>query len=71
MWVIHQFAHKLDMANGGVDGCPPLRRVPGLPLGCTSKATLGRNVAGGLMQTFAKRWPPTSALASLHPWLDA
>lgn len=22
--VIHEFAHKLDMANGGADGCPPL-----------------------------------------------
>lgn len=22
--VIHEFAHKLDMANGAVDGCPPL-----------------------------------------------
>ena len=22
--VIHEFAHKIDMRNGGADGCPPL-----------------------------------------------
>ena len=69
--VIHEFAHKLDMANGGVDGCPPL------PAGF-----LGYHSAAQARQHWAATWQAAyadfcEALAAHQrfgqpaPWLDA
>ena len=69
--VIHEFAHKLDMANGGVDGCPPL------PVGF-----MGLPTAAQVRQLWSRTWLAAyedfcEALAAHErfdqptPWLDA
>ena len=68
--VIHEFAHKLDMANGGVDGCPPL------PVGF-----MGLHTAAEARQLWSSTWLAAyadfcEALAAHErfgqppPWLD-
>ena len=68
--VIHEFAHKLDMANGDVDGCPPL------PVGF-----MGLRTASEARQLWSSTWLAAyedfcEALAAHDrfgqpaPWLD-
>jgi Mlc titration factor MtfA (ptsG expression regulator) len=69
--VIHEFAHKLDMGNGGADGCPPL------PAGF-----MGLRSAQQAQQLWATQWLAAyedfCEARSAHvrfgqpaPWLDA
>lgn len=69
--VIHEFAHKLDMGNGGADGCPPL------PAGF-----MGLHSAQQAQQLWATQWLAAyedfCEARSAHerfgqpaPWLDA
>lgn len=68
--VIHEFAHKLDMANGGANGCPPL------PAGF-----MGLSTAAEAKQLWSSTWQAAyqdfcEALAAHDrfgrpaPWLD-
>ena len=60
--VIHEFAHKIDMRDGAVDGCPPLPPA-------------ARTTWLNLMQTAYERFREKTILADRFgaepPWLDA
>lgn len=69
--VIHEFAHKLDMAGGRADGCPPL---PAGFMGAAS-ASQARRQWYALWQREYERHCERLALADRfgaeRPWLDA
>lgn len=69
--VLHEFAHKLDMAQGGADGCPPL------PAGF-----LGHTTASAARAAWAQVWQSAyddfceavaahARFGQPAPWLDA
>ncbi|WP_225214292.1 M90 family metallopeptidase [Comamonas avium] len=69
--VIHEFAHKLDMANGGADGCPPL---PAGFMGCTSSAQAQRMWSSTWLaayETFCEALTNHQRFGQPAPWLDA
>jgi len=69
--VIHEFAHKLDMANGGVDGSPPL---PSDFLGYTSAAQAKQywaRVWSAAYADFREALEAHYRFGQPAPWLDA
>ncbi|KAI5931839.1 Vesicle transport protein USE1 [Manis javanica] len=68
--VIHEFAHKIDMRNGGADGCPPL--PPGFRARSSARqaARYGRPPGRRPTTPFVSRSPSPSALAANGPgWM--
>lgn len=69
--VIHEFAHKLDMANGGADGCPPL---PAGFMGCISAAQaqqLWSSTWLDAYEGFCEALAAHERFDQPAPWLDA
>ncbi|WP_442881697.1 zinc-dependent peptidase [Comamonas sp.] len=69
--VIHEFAHKLDMANGGADGCPPL---PAGFMGYTSSVQaqqLWSSTWLAAYETFCEALAAHERFGQPAPWLDA
>lgn len=68
--VIHEFAHKLDMANGGADGCPPL---PAGFMGLHSAAE-GKQLWASTWQAaydhFCEQVAAHDRFGQPAPWLD-
>lgn len=68
--VIHEFAHKLDMANGGADGCPPL------PVGfmglttATEAKQLWAHTWMEAYQSFCEAVAAHKRFGRPAPWLD-
>ena len=68
--VIHEFAHKLDMANGGADGCPPL---PAGFMGLHSSAEAKQLWATTWLAAYQKFCDAVAAhqrFGQAKPWLD-
>ena len=68
--VIHEFAHKLDMANGGADGCPPL---PAGFMGLHSAAEARQLWAHTWLQAYQHFCDAVAAherFGQPPPWLD-
>lgn len=68
--IIHEFAHKLDMANGGADGCPPL---PAGFMGLSSAAPARQLWSRTWLQAYEAFCDALSAherFGQPAPWLD-
>ena len=68
--VIHEFAHKLDMAHGGADGCPPL---PAGFLGLHSAHqahALWASTWSGAYEDFCEALAAHERFGQPAPWLD-
>jgi Mlc titration factor MtfA (ptsG expression regulator) len=69
--VVHEFAHKLDMADGTADGCPALQA--GF-LGCHSASDARRqwfSVWQAAYEVFCERVVIAERFGGPKPWLDA
>ena len=69
--VIHEFAHKLDMAHGGADGCPPL---PAGFMGHTSAQQARQHWSRVWMaayEDFCEALAAHERFGQPAPWLDA
>lgn len=69
--VIHEFAHKLDMAHGGADGCPPL---PAGFMGYTSAQQARQHWSRVWMaayEVFCEALAAHERFGQPAPWLDA
>lgn len=69
--VIHEFVHKIDMRDGAVDGCPPLRGgFAGAPsAGAARAAWLA--VLMPAYETFREKTILAERFGTPAPWLDA
>ena len=68
--VIHEFAHKLDMANGGADGCPPLPAgFMGLPTAAEARQ-LWSSTWLAAYENFVEALAAHERFGQPAPWLD-
>ena len=67
--VVHEFAHKLDMADGEPDGCPPL--PPGfLGLGAAAARRHWQQTLQSVHQAFCDQLSVAERFGGDPPWLD-
>lgn len=68
--VIHEFAHKIDMRDGTVDGCPPLPAgFAGLPSGSQARAHWQRTLEPAY-DAFREQTIVAERFGGEPPWLD-
>lgn len=67
--VVHEFAHKLDMADGRPDGCPPLPRGF-LGLGAVQAHRHWRQAVQAAYEAFCDQLSIAERFGGEPPWLD-
>lgn len=69
--VIHEFAHKIDMRDGAVDGCPPLPAGFAGAKSAAAARTAWQATLQAAYEDFREKTIRAERFGAAPPWLDA